>query len=157
MIALDATRLDKTLDQYRPGNVRRELNKLYSGFYCEDPDSAPAIATGKWGCGAFKGDPIFKALLQFMAAAVVGRELCFFTFHDEEIMKTIHEMHEFIKSNDIYVDKLWEIIAKYNEDEVSMAAKQYHPIVEDIFEYMKRLQNYEASTDEENSDILFQD
>lgn len=53
----------RSTEQYRPGHVRRELNKLYTGFYCDDdPDFSPAIATGNWGCGAFGGDPVFKGV-----------------------------------------------------------------------------------------------
>lgn len=48
-------------NQYKAGSVRRELNKLYCGFQdAVNPDYAPAIATGNWGCGAFRGNPVFK-------------------------------------------------------------------------------------------------
>lgn len=40
----------------------RELKKCYAGFalskfLLEDKDHKKPIATGKWGCGAFNGDP----------------------------------------------------------------------------------------------------
>lgn len=33
--------------------------KAYCGFKGRDPDE-PDIATGKWGCGVFNGDPQLK-------------------------------------------------------------------------------------------------
>ena len=46
-----------------------------------------------------------KGLLQLMAAATVGRDLCYFTFNDEELMQQLHEMHSFIKENKMRVSK----------------------------------------------------
>jgi len=40
----------------------------------------PNIATGNWGCGAFKGDACLKALLQWAAASQCGRQLKYFPF-----------------------------------------------------------------------------
>ena len=44
------------------------------------------IATGNWGCGAFRGDPQLKALLQWMVASVVHSPcLHYYTFGDERM------------------------------------------------------------------------
>ena len=44
------------------------------------------VATGNWGCGAFKGDPQLKALLQWMAVSSCGRpELKYFPFKDARV------------------------------------------------------------------------
>lgn len=32
----------------------------FKGDHNIPPDYTPAIATGNWGCGAFKGDPLLK-------------------------------------------------------------------------------------------------
>lgn len=40
----------------------RELNKAYAGFMTDEQEKTP-VATGKWGCGAFGGDPLFKFLI----------------------------------------------------------------------------------------------
>lgn len=40
-------------------SIKRELNKAYVGFYTKT-DQPDAVATGNWGCGAFKGDPVLK-------------------------------------------------------------------------------------------------
>ncbi len=69
--------------QFAPGKVFRELNKALCAFLPQNAfknmarncggigfqDETPAVATGNWGCGAFGGDLILKAIVQFMAAA----------------------------------------------------------------------------------------
>ncbi|XP_039248533.2 poly(ADP-ribose) glycohydrolase-like [Styela clava] len=156
ILALDATRFTNFEDQFKIGKIRRELNKLYCGFRCEfDPDYSPAIATGNWGCGAFGGDPVLKALLQLMAAAVVGRDLCYFTFSDSALMHTIHEMYTYIKSSNLNVGQLWDMICRYNNEVIVLSKKQSRSKIENIFEYIKLINNdYEASTDEENSENI---
>lgn len=63
-------------------NLLRELNKAIAGFSLIEDAPTKTIATGKWGCGAFKGDPQLKFLIQWMAASVLGRKLIFHTFQD---------------------------------------------------------------------------
>ncbi len=36
-----------------------------------------------WGCGAFRGDPELKAIIQLMCAAQVGRTLMYYTWGDQ--------------------------------------------------------------------------
>lgn len=40
--------------------------KAYCGFKGYDGHENPDIATGKWGCGAFKGDPQLKGELLYI-------------------------------------------------------------------------------------------
>lgn len=56
-------------------------------------DDLSAIATGNWGCGAFRGNPKLKVLIQLMAAAVAKRPMVYFTFGDCEIRDKIAEMY----------------------------------------------------------------
>uniref|UniRef100_H2YY80 poly(ADP-ribose) glycohydrolase n=1 Tax=Ciona savignyi TaxID=51511 RepID=H2YY80_CIOSA len=116
IVAMDATCFRRQAIQYKPQNVRRELNKAFCGFFCDyDPEHSPAVATGNWGCGAFGGDPIFKGLIQLMAAAVAGRDLCYFTFNDEDLMEDLREMHLFIKQHKMPVCDLWKLIVSYHK------------------------------------------
>lgn len=44
------------------------------------------VATGNWGCGAFKGDPQLKSLLQWMAVSASGRpEMKYFPFNEKRM------------------------------------------------------------------------
>lgn len=53
----------------------------------------PAVATGNWGCGAFRGNPKLKVLLQLMAVAVTDRSMVYFTFGDTSLRDDIAEMY----------------------------------------------------------------
>lgn len=66
---------------------------------CEsNKNNLPAIATGNWGCGAFRGNPKLKVLLQLMAAAVAGRSVVYFTFGDTSLRDNVAEMYShFVK------------------------------------------------------------
>lgn len=45
-----------------------------------------AIATGNWGCGAFRGNPQLKSLLQWAAASCAGApSLHYYTFESPEV------------------------------------------------------------------------
>lgn len=65
------------------------------GFSSTDMDQGnlPAIATGNWGCGAFRGNPKLKVLLQLMAAAVAGRSMVYFTFGDTNLRDSVADMY----------------------------------------------------------------
>mmetsp|Transcript_7904 Transcript_7904/g.14742 ORF Transcript_7904/g.14742 Transcript_7904/m.14742 type:complete len:479 (+) Transcript_7904:9-1445(+) len=84
MDAFDFKRRDSSLKaQMSPYFALRELNKALAAFTPVDEVSLrnfPSIATGNWGCGAFKGNAPLKALLQWCAASQAGRQLRYFPF-----------------------------------------------------------------------------
>lgn len=55
------------------------------------------LATGNWGCGAFRGDPELKAALQILAASQAGRDVIYFTFGDDCLKKKLEEMYEVMR------------------------------------------------------------
>jgi poly(ADP-ribose) glycohydrolase len=65
IVAIDA--IVNMGNQYQNAMLRRDLAKAFAGF-CSLPADA-VIATGNWGCGAFRGDPILKFVQQLMAVA----------------------------------------------------------------------------------------
>jgi hypothetical protein len=68
------------VSQYERPSFERELNKAFCCFRKFDWPSdspCPPVATGNWGCGAFRGDPEFKFLIQLLAAS--AGILCFAT------------------------------------------------------------------------------
>ena len=63
----------------------RELHKAYVGFAATpayEVGAVTGVATGAWGCGAFRGNTSVKAIVQWAATAVAGRPLLYHAFHD---------------------------------------------------------------------------
>ncbi|CAK6976459.1 poly(ADP-ribose) glycohydrolase [Scomber scombrus] len=95
ILAIDAQHYKHRKEQFKMINVTRELNKAYCGFQSIGPNE-PDIATGKWGCGAFNGDPHLKAVIQLMAAAKANRGVAFFTFGDEDLEQGLKQIHHLL-------------------------------------------------------------
>ncbi|XP_038589571.1 poly(ADP-ribose) glycohydrolase isoform X3 [Micropterus salmoides] len=111
ILAIDALNFRSRREQYNMRAVIRELNKAYCGFkaHWNEPD----IATGKWGCGAFNGDPQLKAVIQLMAAAKGKRGLAYFTFGDETLEQALQQMHHLLVTEDTTVEKLFGLLEQY--------------------------------------------
>ncbi|KAK2887892.1 poly(ADP-ribose) glycohydrolase isoform X2 [Channa argus] len=112
IVAIDALHFRYRNDQYNKSKINRELNKAYCGFKGHG-DNSPDIATGKWGCGAFNGDPELKALIQLMAAAKARRGLAFFTFRDENLKCDLEKIYTLLVRKGITVDKLYGLLEDY--------------------------------------------
>lgn len=76
---LDALELDdfertptSCLPDLIPGNLIRELEKVYIGFSALSKLGVNHIVSPLWGSGAFGGDPLVKSLILSMAAARAG-------------------------------------------------------------------------------------
>ncbi|XP_039532274.1 poly(ADP-ribose) glycohydrolase isoform X1 [Pimephales promelas] len=111
IVAIDALDFKNPREQYTKENIKRELNKAFVGF---QGSPKTAIATGNWGCGAFKGDPKLKALIQLMAAAVADRDMAYFTFGNEHLAYEVQRMHEILTQNRVTVDKLYKLLTDYS-------------------------------------------
>ncbi|KAL1436454.1 hypothetical protein MTO96_049685 [Rhipicephalus appendiculatus] len=137
IVAMDALCFAKPQEQYRPNNIRRELNKAYCGFCC--PPEIPraqrsAIATGNWGCGAFRGDPQLKAMIQLMAASVAGRDLVYFTFGDKQLCQRLRAEYHLLTKCDMTVGGLYELLAQFSQHQ----SPQARPGKFQLFEYLRR-------------------
>ncbi|XP_060764341.1 poly(ADP-ribose) glycohydrolase [Neoarius graeffei] len=134
IVAIDALNFDDPRQQYTEESIKRELLKAYVGFR-KDPDIpieyTPAIATGNWGCGAFKGDPMLKALIQMMAAAVAQRDLAYFTFGNKIQAVDLEKMHGLLKRRKISVDKLYNLLKDYCEH------RSRHHGPKNVFDYIR--------------------
>lgn len=65
LIVIDALPFQYPSDQYEENKINRELIKCFAGFsstISEEDISGLCIATGHWGCGAFKGDKQVKCI-----------------------------------------------------------------------------------------------
>lgn len=50
-----------------------------------DADENMKVCTGKWGCGAFKGDEELKFLIQWVAVSEASREMIYITDSESKI------------------------------------------------------------------------
>ena len=77
----------RELEQYYGHWIERELNKALLGFKAPNVDIKRPVATGNWGCGAFRGDPQLKFLIQWAAASVCGRSMYYITWEVRELQR----------------------------------------------------------------------
>ncbi|XP_046737698.1 poly(ADP-ribose) glycohydrolase-like [Diprion similis] len=116
VVAIDALLFKQSHTQFTITNIIRELNKAYAGFSSSEipRESLSAIATGNWGCGAFRGDPQLKVLLQLMAAAVAGRAMVYFTFGDVELRDKVAAMYWHLIERNISIGQLFGLLCDYH-------------------------------------------
>ncbi|KAM4528572.1 poly(ADP-ribose) glycohydrolase [Odontesthes bonariensis] len=115
-LAIDALHFKHRKEQYSMRTITRELNKAYCGFKEHHGHEEPDIATGKWGCGAFNGDPQLKAVIQLMAAAKARRGLAYFTFEDEGLKKDLEQIYHLLVTEGVTVGKLYERLNNYCDE-----------------------------------------
>lgn len=66
VLAIDALNYNDTAVQFQETKIDRELKKSFCGFRWKVSKNRnnhyhhPPIATGNWGCGAFRGDRLLK-------------------------------------------------------------------------------------------------
>nr|XP_020514685.1 poly(ADP-ribose) glycohydrolase-like isoform X1 [Labrus bergylta] len=131
ILAIDALHFRQGRDQYTMDKVTRELNKAYCGFRGEGPNE-PDIATGKWGCGAFNGDPQLKAVIQLMAAARARRGLAFFTFHDDKLKRDLTQIHNLLVKERTTVGILYDVLVDFCKAHQASSGSQL-----DLFAFIK--------------------
>ncbi|XP_025207633.1 poly(ADP-ribose) glycohydrolase [Melanaphis sacchari] len=133
IVAIDALYYSDPKNQFKTKNLRRELHKSFAGFSWGQGTecSNVAIATGNWGCGAFRGDCHLKSLLQLMSAAQANRDVAYFTFGDTKLLDSIYSMHTFLKSQNITVGEVSRILIKYYACLETMPCVSVHDYIYD--------------------------
>ncbi|XP_011308366.1 poly(ADP-ribose) glycohydrolase [Fopius arisanus] len=118
VVAIDALYFTQADAQFNMKNIIRELNKAYVGFSAPEMrrNDLSAIATGNWGCGAFRGNPKLKVLIQLMAAAVAGRSMVYFTFGDAELRDSVSEMYWHLLDRSIDISRLISLLRQYEAE-----------------------------------------
>lgn len=129
--AIDFSRTSTNQTQYKMSQMLRELNKAYIGFCGSDQESQETgtrkeIASGRWGCGNFLGDPQLKFILQWIAASKTNRDLVFYRFKDASLKDMERVVKRFKDSN---IAELFEQLKFYNQmlfvDKVEMSLFEY--------------------------------
>merc|ERR1712226_1548314 len=112
VVAMDAIKFSKgdSEFQFRAPEVLRELKKAFVAFFSPGRSRLEAVATGNWGCGAFGGDVRLKLILQLLAASEADRDVAYFTFGDEQLLKEGGELYEILAANRVTVGKLFDLV-----------------------------------------------
>ncbi|XP_011881580.1 PREDICTED: poly(ADP-ribose) glycohydrolase-like [Vollenhovia emeryi] len=128
IVAIDALYFKQSSLQFNMDNINRELNKAYVGFVGSDilKNNLPAIATGNWGCGAFRGNPKLKVVIQLMAAAVAGRSMVYFTFGDTKLRDDVAAMYAHLVHHDIDIARLYSMLSEYRRESASSADSDFY-------------------------------
>ncbi|KAM9734422.1 LOW QUALITY PROTEIN: poly(ADP-ribose) glycohydrolase [Menidia menidia] len=132
IVAMDALHYRRRNEQFNMVAITRELNKAYCGFRGSGPQE-PDIATGKWGCGAFNGDPQLKAVVQLMAAARAKRGVAFFTFGDEQLKTGLEALYGHLVGGGATVGRLYGLL----EDYCSELRNKHKASHLELFEFLK--------------------
>ncbi|XP_050391960.1 poly(ADP-ribose) glycohydrolase isoform X1 [Patella vulgata] len=166
VVAIDALIIRNPNDQFKDYMLKRELNKAYVGFeiFCGQhipPSQRPAVCTGNWGCGAFRGDKQLKALIQLMAAGMAKRDVCYFTFGDVKLTEAIYDIHNFLKvEQNMEIGVLINVIDQYYRNVLlSWSRKKKVGLFQYIMESFEGI-NHSESEDEEadfESEHMFKD
>ncbi|PAA70250.1 hypothetical protein BOX15_Mlig006718g2 [Macrostomum lignano] len=130
LVAMDAVCFRSWIEQFSVYNIERELHKALVAFGdVKDNKSGAqqhgAVATGNWGCGAFKGDVRLKFLIQLMACSLAGRPVAYFTFGDQLLQKRLVEMHQFLINNNVTVGGVYNALIAY-ADELTLTVRSHH-------------------------------
>ncbi|CAF0972817.1 unnamed protein product [Didymodactylos carnosus] len=120
VVAIDAIRFSDPREQWKEKWCRRELLKAYAGFRVSDMEkhilngNIVGIATGNWGCGAFRGDKQLKALIQLMAASQAERPLIYCTRSDSNFLNKFGLLYDCLTRNNVEVNDLFKYLIEYS-------------------------------------------
>lgn len=85
--------------QYAQDEIVKELVKATAAFSAIP--EGEIIATGKWGCGGFGGNPFLKLVIQMLAASITGHRLHLYlpnSNNKDGDGLSIEELHDFLQS-----------------------------------------------------------
>jgi poly(ADP-ribose) glycohydrolase len=102
-------------DYYTRQNIDQDLNKAW-GAFAEANDEI--IVTGKWGCGAFGGDPVFKFLQQLCAASIHVnkiKRLDYSTGGDHKLETQLKDLAQQLERKRKTVADVYQMMVKYGE------------------------------------------
>lgn len=129
-----------TAQQYEESYLRRDCNKAYCGFVTEGQLNAPTevppsdqlkMISGSWGCGAFKGEKHYKAIIQLIAASESGRDLVYVSFEDDGFKDQLDEFYGHLLSKNYTVGQVYQLLASYGAYKGEHPSKNFFDFVYD--------------------------
>lgn len=119
IVAIDALEFRQSSHQFREELMQRELNKAYVGFFYDLNGEPPPVGSGNWGCGAFRGEPLLKSMLQLMVCSTIKRPLYYFTFGNDDLKTELVKMYDFLRNNQITVCRLWKFLKDFSRHNIT--------------------------------------
>jgi poly(ADP-ribose) glycohydrolase len=102
-------------DYYTQKNIDQDLNKAWVAFAEVNKET---IVTGKWGCGAFGGDPVVKLLQQLCAASIHVDKinwLDYSTSGDHQLVAQLKDLAQQLERKRKTVADVYQMMVKYSE------------------------------------------
>jgi poly(ADP-ribose) glycohydrolase len=102
-------------DYYTQQNIDQDLNKAWGAFA---EANGEIIVTGKWGCGAFGGDPVFKFLQQLCAASIHVnkiKRLDYSAGGDHQLVAQLKDLAQQLERKRKTVADVYQMMVKYGE------------------------------------------
>lgn len=112
------------------------------GFKPIDEKNTLPIATGNWGCGAFRGDPQLKSVIQLMAASQARRNMLYLTFGDVELKNQMEDLYIFLQNHGINVGDLYRIVREYKYKRVKN--QTVYEFIKEAIDHPKPLQSHQT-------------
>lgn len=130
LVCLDAHEFpkDSLRMQLEKKGIDRELNKCFLAFKNGNSNGIPevvnngnrdTIASWKWGCGVFNGDPLLKSMIQWMAASYCGKRLILDTYQDPQLTNDLEQVQYFAKMRNCSVGDMYEVLLKAHDANVT--------------------------------------
>eukprot|EP00484_Ammonia_sp_Unknown_P013105 CAMPEP_0197078180 /NCGR_PEP_ID=MMETSP1384-20130603/212988_1 /TAXON_ID=29189 /ORGANISM="Ammonia sp." /LENGTH=565 /DNA_ID=CAMNT_0042517045 /DNA_START=77 /DNA_END=1777 /DNA_ORIENTATION=- len=111
LIGIDAIYFFEPKSQIKVEQMIREVAKSYVGYSISHKQighKMEVISTGNWGCGIFRGDPMLKAMLQWISATLVGRNIAYYTFTDRRVANgELAKLVSQLRKKKVTVGQLW--------------------------------------------------
>lgn len=123
IVAFDAVNYSRNVkSQYEEKFLNRDCNKAFCGFVTEkqlkksveqSQSDHLKIVTGNWGCGAFKGEKAYKAIIQLIAASESNRDMIYVSFDDDGFGNRFIEFYNYLIFKDFTVGQIYKFLLNY--------------------------------------------
>eukprot|EP01138_Halocafeteria_seosinensis_P002661 gb/GECG01002720.1/.p1 GENE.gb/GECG01002720.1/~~gb/GECG01002720.1/.p1 ORF type:complete len:501 (+),score=47.54 gb/GECG01002720.1/:1-1503(+) len=112
VVAIDALSLKRLPreEELAPQRVDREIRKAFTGFGSPECLHYSTVSTGHWGCGAFRGTPLFKALLQWLAASQLSLNISYCALEEWKDGKILQQFVDELRDKEITVGQLYSLL-----------------------------------------------